>query len=446
MRIRKSAFGALTLALMLPILRADIEKTPIKLAVVPDFGAGVDWGAVFSGYQGRGTYKNLVRMSDGRWIVADSRTYNFLFFDENGRFLKKLLKTGLRKAESHSPVNRPEWISLLADKYLFVSEPGRIRLFDLDGKEIRSTAIGHPVQCFEALDERTLAVAGSMERADLPKRYVAGLVDLETGKETIVMDSIESSPKKKAVPLTEDGNKTMSVDYPYAKIQSFVRKTPEGGFLAGFSNWPEIEIYDKAGKQLRIIMLKTERAAFEKRLIDSFAWRAKTMEDFGKLEIPSLKVLGGFYGLPESSIGYSTREGITVFGNPYGLPENSLNYKTVTNNDGKTYKAVLVPSGFSQNHPYYYNLIINDEGKILVFYFPAEGDKPVYQTYTLDGDLAQEVVLDPGELEFLLTPAAQGIAFYKGDLYGLAEKTDAKGIRLRFVKCLLRLGSSGEKN
>ncbi len=414
------------LALIWPILRADLEKTMVKLTVAPNFGVGVDWGEVFSGYQGRGTYKNLVRMSDGRWIVADSRTYNFLVFDENGRFLKMLWKTGLRKAESSSTVNRPEWISLLADKYLFVSEPGRIRVFDLEGKEIRSTAIGHPVQCFEALDERTVAIAGSMERADLPKRYVAGLVDLETGKETIVMDSIESRPRKKDVPITPDGNKTMSVDFPYNKIQSFVRKTPDGGFLAGFSNWPEIEIYDKTGRQLRIIMLKTERAALEKWVIDSGASRLmfKTIEDIGKHESPPLK----------------------IFGDPYGLPLNSPGHKTITDNEGKTYAAVGFPSDLLQNNPYYYNLIINDEGRLLVFYFPAEGDRPVYQTYSLDGNLAQEVILDPGELELLLTPAAEGIVFYKGDLYALAEKKEAAGIRLRFVKCLLKLGSSSEKN
>lgn len=387
------------LALIWPILRADLEKTMVKLTVAPNFGVGVDWGEVFSGYQGRGTYKNLVRMSDGRWIVADSRTYNFLVFDEQGRFLKMLWKNGLRKAESSSSINRPEWISLLADKYLFVSEPGRIRVFDLEGKEIRSTTISHPIQGFEALDERTVAIAGSMERADLPKRYVAGLVDLETGKETIVMDSIESRPRKKAVPMTADGNKTMSVDYPYAEIRGFVRKTPEGGFLAGFSNWPEIEIYDKTGRQLRIIMLKTERAAIEKRIIDSYASRIKAIEDIGKHQFPSK----GVYVTPR-------------------FPE------------------------FLQDNPYYYNLIINDEGKMLVFYFPAEGEKPVYQTYSLDGDLTQEVVLDPGELELLLTPAAEGIVFYKGDLYALAEKKDASGIRLRFVKCFLKLGSSSEKN
>jgi hypothetical protein len=399
MKTKISAIGVLALALILPALSADLEKTTVKLSVAPDFGKGVDWGAIFSGYQGRGTYKNLVRMSDGRWIVADSRTYNFLVFDENGRFQKMLWKIGLRKAESSSAVNRPEWISLLADKYLFVSEPGRIRVFDLEGKEIRSTAIGHPIQCFEALDERTVAIAGSMERTNLPKRYVAGLIDLETGKETIVMDSIESRPRKKAVPMTADGNKTMSVDYPYAEIRSFVRKTPEGGFLAGFSNWPEIEIYDKAGRQLRIIMLKTERASFEKRVIDSYASRNKTVEDIGKRQFP----YKGVY--------FSSR-----------YPE------------------------FLQDNPYYYNLIINDEGKMLVFYFPAEGDKPVYQTYSLDGNLSQEVVLDPGELELLLTPAAEGIVFYKGDLYALAEKKDASGIRLRFVKCFLKLGSSSEKN
>jgi hypothetical protein len=401
MRNKKSAIGGLALALILPVLHADLVKTMVKLAVAPDFGVGVDWRAVFSGYQGRGTYKNLVRMSDGRWIVADSRTYNFLVFDENGRFLKMLWKTGLRKAESSSAVNRPEWISLLADKYVFVSEPGRIRVFDLEGKEIRSTAINHPIQCFEALDDRTVAIAGSMERIDLPKRYVAGLVDLETGKETIVMDSIESRPRKKAVPLTADGNKTMSVDYPYAEIRGFVRKIPEGGFLAGFSNWPEIEIYDKTGRQLRIIMLKTERAAFEKRIIDSDASRNKAIEESVKRAFPSR----GF--------------GVYVM---------------------SRYLE------FSQANPYYYNLIVNDEGKMLVFYFPAEGENPVYQTYSLDGNLTQEVVLDPGELELLLTPAAEGIVFYRGDLYALAEKKDAKGVRLRFAKCLLKLGSSSEKN
>jgi hypothetical protein len=209
------------------------------------------------------------------------------------------------------------------------------------------------------------------------------------------MDSIESPPRKKAVPLTEDGKKAMSVDYPYAEIRGFVRKTPEGGFLAGFSNWPEIEIYDKTGRQLRIIMLKTERASFEKGIIDSDASRHKIAEEIAERQFPSRKI---------------------HFISQY--PE------------------------FLQDKPYYYNLIINDEGKMLVFYFPAEGDKPVYQTYSLDGNLTQEVVLDPGELELLLTPAAEGIVFYKGDLYALAEKNSAAGIRLRFVKCFLKLGRS----
>jgi hypothetical protein len=118
----------------------------------------------------------------------------------------------------------------------------------------------------------------------------------------------------------------------------------------------------------------------------------------------------------------------------------------ITNVDGKTKTTIGVPFDFPPSNSYYYNLILNDEGKLLVFYFPAEGDNPVYQTYSLDGDLTQEVVLDPGELELLLTPAAEGIVFYKGDLYALAEKKDASGIRLRFVKCFLKLGSSSEKN
>ena len=404
---KKTAVWICVLFMLLPFLPADIEKNTVKLAVAPEFGKGVDWDAVFSGYQGRGTYKNLARMSDGRWIVADSRTYNFFFFDESGRFLKTLWPSGLRNSDSPSLADRPEWISLLNDKFLFVYEPGRIRVFDLGGKQIRSTTISHPLQCFEALDERTVAIAGVMERTNLSKRYVAGLVDMETGKETIVMDSIERLSRKKAVPLAEDGSKTMSIDFPYAKIWGFVRRTPEGGFLAGFSNWPEIEIYDKSGRQLRIIMLKTERAVIEKRIIDSGVALAKPIVDLG-IE----RFISGYLAKHSS-------DGSVVYSPLYDFP---------------------------QGNPYYYNLAIDDAGKMIIFYFPIEGEKPVFQTYSLAGDLSEEVILDPGEYELLLTPAASGIVFSKGYLFALAEKKNVQGIRLRLVKCQMKLGASNGNN
>jgi len=392
---KRSALGILALGVLLSFLHADVDKTMVTLAVASDFGKGMDWGKLFSGYQDRGTYKNLARMSDGRWIIADSRAYNFLLFDETGRFLRTLWKKGLRESDATQQPGRIEWISLLDDKDIFVLEPSRIRVFDLDGREVRSTPISHAVQCFVALDERTVAMAGSMERPGLPKRYVAGILDLETGKEIIVMDSVESSSRKKPVPLTEDGSKTMTVDFPFAEIRGFVRRTPEGGFIAGFSNWPEIEVYDKNGRQLRIISLKTERSFFEINTIESIGSQAIRTENIG--------------------------------GRGYAF-------------------AKRVPkSDYPKDSPYYYNLAVNDDGDVLVFSFPPEGTRPVFQSYSSDGQLKLDVVLDPGDFEILLTPAAAGIVFYRGDLYVLAEAKAAAGIPLRFMKCFLKLGSQADK-
>jgi hypothetical protein len=393
---KKTAVGMIALGALLSFVRADVETTMVTLAVASDFGKGMNWGEIFSGYQDRGTYRNLARMSDGRWIIADSRTYNFLIFDETGRFMRTLWKKGLRDSDAAQQPGRIEWISLLDDKSIFVLEPSRIRVFDLDGKEVRSTPISHPVQCFDALDERTVALAGSMDRPALPKRYVAGILDLETGKEIVVMDSVESTSRKKPIPLTEDGSKTMSVDYPFAEIRSFVRRTPEGGFIAGFSNWPEIEVYDKSGRQLRIISLKTERAYFEISTIESIGSQARRIENIG---------------------------GHSYF----------------------SYKKRVPKSDYPKDSPYYYNLAVNDEGEILVFSFPSEGTRPVFQSYSPDGRLKLDVVLDPGDFELLLTPAAAGISFFRGDLYALAEPKAAAGIRLRFMKCFLKLGSQTDK-
>ena len=391
---KRSALGILALGVLLSFLHADVDKTMVTLAVASDFGKGMDWGKIFSGYQDRGTYKDLARMSDGRWIIADSRTYNLLLFDETGRFLKKLWKKGLRESNAAQQPGRIEWISPLGDKAIFVLEPSRIRVFDLDGKEVRSAPISHAVQCFVALDERTVALAGSMERPDLPKRYVAGILDLETGKEIIVMDSVESSSRKKPVPLTEDGSKTMTVDYPFAEIRGFVRRTPDGGFIAGFSNWPEIEVYDKSGKQLRIITLKTERSFFEIHTIESIGSQAMKTENIG-------------------------------------------------GRGGYTYGKRIPKSDYPKDSPYYYNLAVNDDGDVLVFSFPPEGTRPVFQSYSSDGQLKLDVDLDPGDFEILLTPAAAGFVFYRGDLYALAEAKTARGDPPPVHEMLSQAGVSG---
>jgi hypothetical protein len=394
----KKNFGFLALlglAVLAYASGADVAKTTVRL--VPDrrFGAGVDWNSVFPQYPGggshRATYKDFVRLSDGRFFVIDSRTYNFLVFDADGKFIKKLWKKGRRNPDDLSIYNRPEWLSLWADKYLFVSELGVVRVFDLKGREIRHVVIDHTVECLFPLNEGRVAVAGWVLRKDLPIRYLVAVVDLEKGAETVVMDSIESRPTKKDDVLdNENGKKDVTISLPHAQIRPFVRPTSEGGFLAGFTNWPEIEVYDKTGKPIRTYMLKTNPAVIE--------WAQIAVLTPRRMEW-------------EAEIAKS-------------LPV------------GKDGKVHFFGSGRFpiQREPYFYNLYNDKSGNLLVFFFPSEGTNPVYQVYSPAGELLREVVVETGDYLIPFSPGGAGALFTDESLYTLAEKRGAKEPSLQLMK------------
>jgi hypothetical protein len=375
------------------VLTAQSRETKLAVTLAPDseFGAGVDWAAVFAGYESRKTYKDLVRTSDGRLIVSDTRTYNFLFFDADGRFIKKLWKRGRRDKDSRSIYGRPEWISLWDDRLLFVSELGKIRVFDFAGKEIRSATIDHQVVCFEALDEKTVALAGWTLRTNLPVLYFSAVVDLETGRETRLTDLSAKQIDEAAVRYETPEGRKVTIDLPFAMVRPFVRRLSGDRVLAGFSNWPEIEIYEKGGRRLGEFLLKTERTELNLRAYKDVDRQNKEQEERRR-----------------ESLGQGRWSG-------------SISFRYVP------------PTGVFYA-PYYYSLNVERNDAIRVFLFPREGENPVFQVYSDSGELRGEVVVDPGELRLVFSPAAQGPVFDGEWLYALVEEKDGKGVPLRLKK------------
>ena len=402
----------LGIAVLMAAGAADIPKSTVKLVPDAGFGAGVNWNAVFPKYPGwsthRAAYKNFVRLGDGRFIVLDTRTYNFLIFDVDGKFVKRLWKKGRREADNLSAYNRPEWLSVWDDKFLFVSELGVVRVFDLKGREIRHAVIDHTVDCLFPLSEDRVAVAGWVLREDLPNRYVAAVVDLKTGVETVVMDSIEKRPEKADITDSADGTRKVTVSFPHAQIRSFVRPISEGAFLAGFSNWPEIEVFDKTGKTIRTFMVKTEPAIMEITSIEAQSKKWLAEEEARK--IPS-------YPYPTSG-GYGIQNKFYAATGRYQI----------------------------QTAPYFYNLYIDEKGNLLVFYFPAEGKNPVFQVYSPAGEFLREVVVETGDYIIPFSPGGAGAVFADGNLYAMAEKKDAKEPSLQLMKFKMNWTKPGNES
>jgi hypothetical protein len=386
------------LALFVAGATADIPARTYRLVSESGFGKGVNWEKVLVRYPGplthREAYKDFVRLPDGRFVIVDSRTYNFLLFDSDGVFVKKLWKQGRRKFADLSIYNRPEWLALGSDQRLYVSELGIVRVFDLEGRELRSAVIDHPVDNLFPLGGKSVAVSGWVMRKDLPERFFAATVDLQTGAETVMADAIDSRPEKAGYQSAPDGRKIVTVTFPHAQVRPFVRPTPEGGFLAAFTNWPEIEVYDNTGQPLRTFILKTEPAVMEKTLVEAQTEKLIALEEESKKRLVS-RIWGGF-----------------------GTQSNAR-------------AGAHIPT---QTMPYFYNLYIDGEGRLLVFYFPKKGDAPVFQVYSTAGDLIEEATIKTGDYVIPFSPGAAGAVFDGPFLYAMAELKKAKGPSLRLMK------------
>jgi hypothetical protein len=352
----------------------------IRLEKVKDFAPGADWEMLFKDYERRGSYKDLIRLSDGRLMVTDTRTYNFLIFGADGRFQERLWKNGRREVKALSIYNRPSWLSLWDDKLLFVSELGRVRVFDLDGKIAREAAIDHPVDCLVPLNETTVAVAGWVERTDAPNLHVIALVDLKTGRETVIRDMPEKEPKPYE---TKDGKK-VSAQAPYARIRPFVRAMGPGEFAAGFTNWPEIEIFDATGKQLRSFRIRDVKGL--------------------SIDINSL---------------------------PKGHVPPQTTYSTSPSGRVQALAFVVDP-----NDPgiYYFNFVVDYQGRFLVFSFPEEGNAPIVRIFSPSGELVREAKIDTGKYRITFSPGEAGPIFDGECLTTLAEELGASGVPLRLLK------------
>jgi|GEM_PF-1898587 len=407
----------------------------IRLESDQDFARGQDWDKLFRGYESRGSYRSLAQLSDGCLLVADTKTYNFLIFDARGRFLKTLWAKGRRDGSSLTVYNRPEWISVWDGRLLFVSEMGRVRVFDLEGRQKRTSVIDHPVTCLVPVSETIAAVAGWVQQADDSVRYVIALMDLVTGRETVLRDMPEDMPE----PIRTKDGRTVRAQAAYARIRPFVRALGEGGFAAGFSNWPEIEVFDPAGKSLRLFRLRGEPTSAPDAMIIT-----KKLEGGGSTK--TFVGRGGIYddgrpeGLdPKASKPKDSKEALTgakatpskkiMTGEDLGLSGNPYDNQSA----GRFFSTPYNPELGVR----FFNFVIDDQGRFLVFSFPESGSDPVLRIYSPAGDLIREAKIETGGYRITFSPGEAGPVFDGRHLITLAEEKGARGVPLRLVKLRL---------
>lgn len=242
---------------------ADVYKAgSIKLSPDPTFGKGVDWGSFLFE-----RFKEIAVADDGTIFMTNNREHTVHKFDSSGR---KVLTFG-RKGQGPGDFVNPSSPSVMDGKYVVVGEYAtnrRISLFDFDGKFVKLLKTERPVFDVVGLTGLKIAYLARQSEQDAGGRNKGGVLlmpttirvvlkDIESGSEQVLLTRTiqEKFIQINRGPLISIGDVTTGGD-------ALLARTANGCLAVGIASSPQVKIYNKDGKQSRIITLnKTSQPA-----------------------------------------------------------------------------------------------------------------------------------------------------------------------------------------
>lgn len=363
-----------------------------EINLTPDYGfaQSTDWEKLFSDYSETkygnpiGTYKDLVMSDDGLIFVSNYSGYSIYKFDSDGDFVMQFGSEGNATGEFR---NRPSLHGVLDNKYVFTSEHnGRLNFFDLDGKFIKLVELDYmPLECI-ALGNGKIAVVGHVPYGGGDVRYIVAVKDINTADENIVSSFIIKDNERRNITFKmNDG--LMSIGNPFSKTDIFIRRSLNGNLIVGYSNREEIEVYDPDGSLLK---------SFKHNIVPI------TISEEDKQEF---------------------RQSVKKSLEKANIPED-ISAKTDA------------PDFFPDHMPYFYNMLVDSDGNLLVFGYNETDIRHKFRVYSYlpDGKFICETVLNADNFDIKLNKKFNQLCFHERYLYGIAPKADETGIPLKLVK------------
>ncbi|MBN2029625.1 6-bladed beta-propeller [bacterium] len=375
----------------------DIYKNgTLRLIADPTFAINTDWDTLFSDYflvknnNPIGTYKDIVISENGDIFISNYSRYNIYKLDRNGNYITQFGQEGRELGDFF---NRQSLNCILDNQYLITNENnGRMNFFDLNGNFHRLIEIDYGVDNCIALNDQTIALFGGIIYSGMRMKYGVALKDIETGNEKFISSYMHDLSDLIFAELITESGFTYGVQKPFERIGLFMVKSLENNIIVGYSNSPEVVIYSPRGEEIDRFNLN----------INPIPITQKEKDEYYE----------------------SIEKSITRF--------ESL---TEQNMSAKVKAIVQSPDFFPEYMPhYYYNLMTDSDGNILVFIYTNEPSIQKFQVYSPEGEYICETTIDPGIYNIDINSRFKNFVFHHGDLYCLAALKESSGIPLRLMK------------
>ena len=335
-RLALLALSCLLLAINL--IAGDIyQKATIKLIPDDTFAQGVDWSKLFIAnlptppkpYME--TRESMALAPDNTIYVVEHNNLDIgkLFIFGPGGALQGTEPDASEKVKS-SIWSKTPYSAFVTDKNeLWINEWRGIARCDRQGRVLAITKVDHAVSDFLFLKNGALIISGwvvTTRRSD-PIKLSISLLNTQTAKETVITSSYQKpfAISFTLLPEKDQGKEggLLMMGTPAKAGKMFIAGTPEGTLVAGNSESPEILIFSPEGRKIGGFTLPIQRPILNPEL------KMQSVQSVSK----NIDSLAGSGRVPPDEI--ERARGML-----------------------KDYPTAL---------PYYSNLLIDDQGNILVF-------------------------------------------------------------------------------
>lgn len=262
------------------------KKNQVRLEEVPDFSTNTNWEKLFPDAdkidfgKKTGLIKEIVVAPDGSIFMCHKTLYEIWKFDKNGIFIKKFGSKG------NKPGQFPFHFSiygLLDGKYIITSDnQGNMMFFDTEGRFIKKFKLDYSTFDVVVLANSKIAFLAFI--VGKHSKYIISIKDFITGKEKIIWTRPENTVHESGIVVEAPNHCMFTWSIPYCH-SSFttprLATSKTGNLLLGMPNDGSIIEYTPEGIKIKTINLKIQPLTItDADINENFTLFEKRMNEF----------------------------------------------------------------------------------------------------------------------------------------------------------------------
>ena len=391
------------------------KSGPIKLVPVEEYGASNNWDELFDLYyqtEGfsatqREEFKKIVVAPDGSVFMSHKNRYEIWKFGPVGNFIKSFGSKGGKYSQfQYYPSIQP----VVNGTYVFTSDSnGRLKFFDLEGNYVKSINLDFMPQSFQIIGGDKIRLSGSAIWSQSFRYFVADL-DFTSEEDKIIYDF-----------FIDDDYETIDENNIDSLINSQKRHLqllevpdrdelvllPGGGFIRTNRTSGKLTSLDRAGKII-----------------------VDTKLDIQRLRISEEDVSENYEKIKRELV--VEREAILISKNS----DQAQKVIVTINQMLSSIEAYKDIDNYEPYLPYYSNIIVDDEGNMLVFEFTESDAKydNIFDVVAYNSNWETVARTSFISDEYELNISANTFVISGGYLYAVAKLKNYDGMPLRLVK------------